>query len=146
MTKHNTKTDALVDDLLQGCESPEEILGEHGLLKGLTKRLVERALAAELTTIWGMRLMPARLRNQTMLGMAVVRRRYRPSKVRSTWRCREIGRARVNRPWSRNGSGGLRGLMATCWPSMPMGLPRGTFKAISKRSMGRRCRRHSSPP
>jgi hypothetical protein len=30
MTKHNTKTDALVDDLLQGCESPEEILGEQG--------------------------------------------------------------------------------------------------------------------
>jgi putative transposase len=50
MTKPDTKTDALLDDLLQSCESPEEILGEHGLLKGLTKRLVERALAAELTT------------------------------------------------------------------------------------------------
>src|SRR5512139_4031583 len=49
MTKHDTRTDALLDDLLQGCESPEEILGEHGLLKGLPKRLVERALAAELT-------------------------------------------------------------------------------------------------
>ena len=53
MTKPDTKTDALLDDLLQGCESPEEILGEHGLLKGLTKRLVERALAAELTTHLG---------------------------------------------------------------------------------------------
>jgi hypothetical protein len=30
MTTHHTKTDALLDDLLQGCESPEEILGEHG--------------------------------------------------------------------------------------------------------------------
>ena len=38
MTKSDTKTDALLDDVLQGCESPEEILGEHGLLKGLTKR------------------------------------------------------------------------------------------------------------
>ena len=38
---------------MQGCESPEEILGEHGILKGLTKRLVERALAAELTTHLG---------------------------------------------------------------------------------------------
>jgi transposase-like protein len=53
MTKPDTKTDALLDDLLQGCESPEEILGEHGLLKGLTKRLVERALAAELTNHLG---------------------------------------------------------------------------------------------
>ena len=50
MTKPDTKTGALLDDLLEGGESPEEILGEHGLLKGVTKRLVERALAAELTT------------------------------------------------------------------------------------------------
>ena len=49
MTKNNTKTDALLDDLLQDCQSPSDILGEHGLLKGLTKRLVERALQAELT-------------------------------------------------------------------------------------------------
>ncbi|MDH5738828.1 MAG: transposase [Nitrospira sp.] len=53
MTKPDTKTDALLDELLQGCEPPEEVLGEHGLLKGLTKRLVERALAAELTTHLG---------------------------------------------------------------------------------------------
>lgn len=49
MTKPNTKTDALLDDVLKGCTSSEDILGEHGLLKGLTKRLVERALQAELT-------------------------------------------------------------------------------------------------
>ena len=53
MTKPNTKTDALLDELLKDCESPEAILGEHGLLKGLTKRLVERALAAELTNHLG---------------------------------------------------------------------------------------------
>ncbi len=53
MTKPNTKTDALLDDLLKDCESPEDILGEHGLLKDLTKRLVERALTAELTNHLG---------------------------------------------------------------------------------------------
>jgi transposase-like protein len=53
MTKPDTKTNALLDELLQGCESPEEILGEHGLLKDLTNRLVERALAAELTNHLG---------------------------------------------------------------------------------------------
>ncbi len=34
MSKPATKTDALLDDLLKGCDSPEDILGEHGLLKG----------------------------------------------------------------------------------------------------------------
>ncbi len=53
MTTSQTKTDALLDDLLQDCKSPQDILGEHGLLKSLTKRLVERALAAELTTHLG---------------------------------------------------------------------------------------------
>jgi putative transposase len=32
---------------------PKDILGEHGLLRQLTKRVVERALAAELTTHLG---------------------------------------------------------------------------------------------
>ena len=53
MTTHQKQTDALLDDLLQNCDSPQDILGEHGLLKSLTKRLVERALAAELTTHLG---------------------------------------------------------------------------------------------
>ena len=42
------RTDELLDELLSDCQSPEEILGESGLLKQLTKRLVERALAGEL--------------------------------------------------------------------------------------------------
>lgn len=42
------RVDELLDDLLSECQSPEEILGESGLLKQLTKRLVERALAGEL--------------------------------------------------------------------------------------------------
>ena len=43
------RNDELLDELLSDCQSPEEILGESGLLKQLTKRLVERALAGELT-------------------------------------------------------------------------------------------------
>jgi putative transposase len=39
--------------LLKDCQSPEEILGQQGLLKQLTKRLVERALAGELTAHLG---------------------------------------------------------------------------------------------
>jgi putative transposase len=42
-------SDELVDELLAGARSPEEITGPDGLLSRLTKRLVERAMAAELT-------------------------------------------------------------------------------------------------
>jgi transposase-like protein len=42
------RADELLDELLLDCQSPEEILGESGLLKQLTKRLVERALAGGL--------------------------------------------------------------------------------------------------
>jgi len=41
-------TDKLLDELLEGKE-PEQILGKEGLLKDLTKRLVERALEGEMT-------------------------------------------------------------------------------------------------
>lgn len=39
----------LIDKLLEGYEKPEDLIGENGLLKQLTKALVERALSAELT-------------------------------------------------------------------------------------------------
>ena len=35
--------DELIDQLLAGCEGPEAITGPDGLLKQLTKRVVERA-------------------------------------------------------------------------------------------------------
>lgn len=43
------RVDALLDELLEEHQTPEEILGESGLLKQLTKRLIERALAGELS-------------------------------------------------------------------------------------------------
>lgn len=39
----------LVDELLKDYEKPEDLIGESGLLKQLTKVLVERALKGELT-------------------------------------------------------------------------------------------------
>ena len=39
----------LIDKLLGDYEKPEDIIGENGLLKQLTKALVERAMHAELT-------------------------------------------------------------------------------------------------
>jgi putative transposase len=39
----------LVDELLKGYQKPEDLIGESGLLKQLTKALIERALKSELT-------------------------------------------------------------------------------------------------
>ena len=41
--------DDLIDELLKGYEKPEDIIGESGLLKQLTKAILERALESELT-------------------------------------------------------------------------------------------------
>jgi hypothetical protein len=41
--------DELVDELLAGARTEEEIVGPGGLLSQLTKRLVERAMDVELT-------------------------------------------------------------------------------------------------
>jgi len=44
-----TKKDDLIDELLQGVKTPEDLFGPQGLLKQLTKSLVERSLEAEMT-------------------------------------------------------------------------------------------------
>jgi putative transposase len=53
MTRNTAKQDALLDELLKDYTDPKAILGEHGLLRQLTTRLVERALEAELTAHLG---------------------------------------------------------------------------------------------
>jgi len=53
MISEAVKQDALLDELLKGCTSSKDILGEHGLLKQLSKRLIERALAGEMTAHLG---------------------------------------------------------------------------------------------
>ena len=46
--KQPNRVDELLDELLVDYQSPEDILGKSGLLKQLSKRLIERALAGEL--------------------------------------------------------------------------------------------------
>lgn len=45
----NDRSKKLLDELLQDYKSPKDILGEEGLLKQLTKAVVERALSSEMT-------------------------------------------------------------------------------------------------
>jgi putative transposase len=47
--QETNRVDELLDDLLSDYQSPEEILGESGLLKQLAQRLIERALVGELS-------------------------------------------------------------------------------------------------
>src|SRR5512137_1702034 len=42
-------TDELLDALMKNYKKPEDLIGENGLLKQLTKRLLERAMQTELT-------------------------------------------------------------------------------------------------
>ena len=39
----------ILDELIKDYKNPEDLLGEEGLLKQLTKALLERAMQAELT-------------------------------------------------------------------------------------------------
>jgi hypothetical protein len=43
-----TVSNEVIDSLLANYKKPEDLIGEHGILKQLTKRLVERALEVEL--------------------------------------------------------------------------------------------------
>jgi len=49
MTKDKSIDNELIDNLLKNYKKPEDLIGENGLLKQLTKRLLERVMAAELT-------------------------------------------------------------------------------------------------
>ena len=48
MTTPKSLPTDLIDSLLADYKKPEDLIGEHGLLKQLTKALVERALQAEM--------------------------------------------------------------------------------------------------
>ena len=51
--KTKSEEDLFIDSLLVNYQKPEDFLGEHGILKQLTKRLIERVLEAELTAHLG---------------------------------------------------------------------------------------------
>jgi len=46
-------TDAVLDEILKDYQKPEDLLGQNGLLKQLQKRLLEKAMGAELTVHLG---------------------------------------------------------------------------------------------
>ena len=86
--------DELVDELLAGADSEEEIVGPGGLLSQLTKRLVERAMEVELTDHLGYG------RHQEPPGGSGNTRNGATSKTLST----EHGPVEIRTPRDRDGS------------------------------------------
>ncbi len=87
----------LVDELLKGYEKPEDVIGENGLLKRLTKALLERALSTELTIMWATK---STIRPATTVGTratALPVRRSKASLGRSWWTRRETATAASSR-------------------------------------------------
>ncbi len=48
-------SEEVIEKLLENYQKPEDVWGENGLIKQLTKGLLEKMLAAELTTHLGLR-------------------------------------------------------------------------------------------
>jgi len=87
-------SDDLIDELLGGARTAQEIAGPDGLLGQLTRRLLERALEAEITEHLGYRA------GQAPTGGAGNARNGRPPKTVLT----DHGPARIRSPRDRNGS------------------------------------------
>jgi hypothetical protein len=86
--------DELIDELLAGARTPEQVTGPDGLLQQLTKRLVERAMDAELTDHLGYERGAAPPGGAATPATARRRRRFIPSTARSGSSSRAIGRGR----------------------------------------------------
>ena len=146
MTSVHTKQEALLDELLKDYTDPRDILGEHGLLKQLTKRVVERVLEAELTAHLGY---APHVRHGTEEPNA---RNGKGQKTVQT----DTGPVDLQVPRDRNGSfvlqlvpkrqRRLEGFDAKVLASMPVVSPLARSRGISKSCMAQRCRRRSSRP
>jgi hypothetical protein len=75
----------IIDQLLDNIDfrwlTQDEVVGQDGLIKQLTGRILQRALEAEMTrtlvrSIWGMRRTPMLATTTETAGMGIPKRRY----------------------------------------------------------------------
>jgi mutator family transposase len=131
-------SDELIDELLAGAQTEEEIVGPGGLLSRLTKRLVERALDVELTDHLGYE------RGQAPPGGAGNARNGTTSKTLAT----EHGPLRIEAPRDRKGSfqpkivrkrqRRLRDSTTRSWPYIRAVCRSGISRRTSRRSTASR--------
>ena len=69
-----TNKEEFIDELIKDCKSADDIVGGRGgMVKELTKRLLERMLDAELTTMANIKFLKRRMKT---VGMGTVQKRY----------------------------------------------------------------------
>ena len=78
-------------------QRPEDLAGENGLLKQLTKALIERVMKVELSTHLGYEKHDRSGYKSGNSRNGKSKRNCRVSSARSIWRCRATGRARLSR-------------------------------------------------
>ena len=80
----------MLDELLDGCERPEDLLGDAGLMKELKIKLMERMLGAELTANLGYEEGKDAPPGQANRRTAVSHKRYYRAATLSSFRDRDI--------------------------------------------------------
>jgi hypothetical protein len=126
--------DDVVDELLAGARTEEEIVGPGGLLSQLTKRLVERALEVEITDHVGYE------RHQEPPGGSgnprngSIPKRLITEHGEVSIDSRGIVTAALSRRSSASVSGALRALTTRSSPCIPAGCRRGISRRTSPRS------------
>ena len=130
--------DAVIDQLLAGASSEEEIAGPGGLLAQLTKRLVECVMEVELTDHLGYEP-----HAEPPGGTGNTRNGTSPKTLIT-----EHGQVPIDAPRDRDGSfdprssksasGALKGSTTRSWRCIPVGSPRATSRPTWRRSMASR--------
>jgi putative transposase len=81
-----TGSNELIDSLLADYKKPEDLIGENGLLKQRTKKLVERALQAEMAEHLGHAKHEAVANSEATPAMARVKKRSKAILVNCQYR------------------------------------------------------------
>ena len=90
----------LLDELLKEYQNPQDLFGENGIIKQLTKGMIERCLQAEMQEQQGYPRHGREVRRRAPTrAMAQARKRSRASTASWILRCRVIGTAVLNRCW-----------------------------------------------
>ena len=87
----------LIDKLLADYKKPEDIIGENGLLKQLTKALLERAMQAEMTAHLGYEKHDAAGHNSGNSRNGAMTKTLKGDFGEMRWRPRAIATAATNR-------------------------------------------------
>ncbi|EQA62320.1 transposase for insertion sequence element ISRM3 domain protein [Leptospira alexanderi serovar Manhao 3 str. L 60] len=95
MSKPKNRAEELLDELIKG-KTPEELIGNEGLLKQLTKSLVERAMQGEMTHHLGYEKNSSTGITQAIPEMEKVAKSSKETLGQLTWKFLEIETEALN--------------------------------------------------